>query len=102
MSRTLRKFKGKEYPEKSRKKPKDKKHFGFTSGTHSQFENAKKIIKEELENSEIDDPMREIKERKWDRIKNKTYPVVKVDFLKYGYGNGTKKENRSKGYKKEK
>ena len=41
MSRTKREFKGKEYNDKSKKKKKDKKHFGFTSGTPSKFEETK-------------------------------------------------------------
>ena len=37
-----------------------------------------------------------------ERKDGKNYPVKGEDFIKYGYGNGTKKENRTKGYKKEK
>jgi hypothetical protein len=38
MSNTYHKFKGKKYPQKCKKKPKDKKFFGFTDGTHSRSE----------------------------------------------------------------
>lgn len=52
---------------------KGKKFFGFTSGSHSRFE-----------------PTAE-----------KNYPVKNEDFVKYGYGNGTKKDKKTKHYKKE-
>jgi hypothetical protein len=35
VGKTLRIFKGKAYPEKSRRKPKEKKWFGFTYGNHT-------------------------------------------------------------------
>lgn len=83
MSRTKVKIRGKEYAKgkqterpripKDAPKSKLKKHFGHTSGTHSNFE-----------------PTAE-----------KNYPVKNEDFIKYGYGNGTKKEKKTKHYKKE-
>ena len=86
MSRTVVKINGVEYPKNKKTErhtiPKGKKMgrkwFGFTSGVHIQFEELPK-----------------------ERKKGKTYPVKGEDFIKYGYGNGTKKENRTKGFKKE-
>jgi hypothetical protein len=80
MSRTkhINERTGEEFPAKTKKAFKDKKHFGFTSGTHSQFDNAPEKYK-----------------------KGRTYPVKGEDYVKYGYGNGTNKENRTKGFKKE-
>lgn len=89
MSRTKVNIRGVEYPKgrktergvlpKNAPKNKTKKWFGFTNGAHSRFE-------------DLPDEMKD----------GKNYPVKGEDFIKYGYGNGTKKENRIKGYKKEK
>lgn len=81
MSRTTTKINNKDYPRSKKtqrtKLPKgiksDKKDFGFTYGVHSKFDTSGK----------------------------KKYPVKGVDYIKDGYGNGTKKENRVKNYKKE-
>jgi hypothetical protein len=87
MSRTTTNINGTEYPKNGKTKrvtvPKDapktkfKKDFGFTSGTHSKFD-------------ELPEDM-----------KTGNYAVKGRDYIKYGYGNGTKKENRVKNYKKE-
>jgi hypothetical protein len=88
MSRTVTQIRGKEFPKGRKTKrvstpkdaPKDKfkKDFGFTSGTHSQFDNAPEKYK-----------------------KGRTYPIKGEDYIKYGYGNGTAKTKRVKNYKKE-
>jgi len=94
MSRTKREFKGKEYNDKSKKKKKDKKHFGFTSGTHSKFEETKEHWEERAENEND-----EIAKRRTEKLKDKKYPVKGEDYIKYGYGNGSKK--KIKNYKKD-
>jgi hypothetical protein len=100
MSRTKHTFKGKEFPAKTRKKVKDRKFFGFTSGTHSQFEEAKAHYKKVFEESNPEtDPMYKIKKEQWERVKDKTYTEKNVDFVKYGYGQG--KKNKVKKHKKE-
>lgn len=76
MSRTIHTFKGKKFPAKTRKKQKDKKCFGFTSGTHSHFD--------------------ELTEK---QKGGRNYPVKGKDFIKYGYGNGSVR--RVKNYKME-
>ena len=88
MSRTTAYIRGKEYPKGRKTKrvstPKDapkskfKKHFGFASGTHSDFDNAPEKYK-----------------------KGRTYPEKGKDYVKYGYGKGVRKDNRVKNYKKE-
>ena len=88
MSRTTTTIRGKEYPKNGKTKrvstpkdaPKDKfkKDFGFTSGTHSRFD--------------------ELTEK---QKKGQTYPIKGEDYIKYGYGNGTAKTKRVKNYKKE-
>lgn len=83
MGKTTREYKGDEYPDKSRKKPKtDRKSFGLTSGTHSQFEKAKVYWKDRHEAN----PEDELAARMWKKYKDKTYPEKGVDFVKYGYG----------------
>lgn len=93
MSRTKRSDgKGnKTIADKSRRKHKDKKFFGFTSGTHSEFEKTKEIIKKEFEETPIDSPWYAIRKKRWDKIKNKTYTVKGEDYVKYGYGQRKKK-----------
>jgi len=88
MSRTITTIRGKDYPKSDKTKrattPKDapksktKKHFGFTSGTHSQFD--------------------KLTEKQKD---GRNYPVKGKDYIKYGYGNGVSKSKKVKGYKKE-
>lgn len=96
MSNTTREYKGEEYPDKSKKKHKDVKRFGWTSGTHSNFEAAKAHLKKEFEETPIDSPLYEIRKKRWEEIKDKTYPEKGVDFVKYGYGNGSKKKIKNK------
>lgn len=93
MGKTLRKYKGKEYPDKSQKKHKDVKSFGHTSGIHSQFEATKAHIKKEFEETPVDSPWYELRKKRWDEIKDRTYPEKGVDYVKYGYGNGSKKKD---------
>ncbi len=86
MGKTIRKYKGVEYPDKSQKKHKDVKHFGHTSGTHSRFEAVKAHYKKVFEETPIDDPWYALNKGHWDDIKDKTYPEKGVDYVKYGYG----------------
>jgi len=88
MSRTKHVIKGKEYPAKTKKKLKDKKFFGFTYGLHSEFENAKKAYEKDGRPS--------YKKR---ASEMGIYPVKGKDFIKNGYGRGSKK--KVKNYKKE-
>jgi len=90
MSRTKHIIKGKEFPAKTPKKYKDRKHFGFTSGIHSQFELMKKIFKDRFEA----EPNNPIAKMQWENVKDKAYPVKNVDFVKYGYGNGRNKNKK--------
>jgi hypothetical protein len=93
MGKTIRHYKGTEYRDKSKKKSKnDRKSFGWTSGTHSGFEHAKTYWKDRYE-ADADD---EIAARMWDKYKDKTYPEKGEDFVKYGYGNGSKKKIKNK------
>ncbi len=89
MSRTTTEIRGKKFPKSKKTQrystpknaPKDakgRKFFGFTSGTHSHFD-------------ELNDKQKD----------GRSYPVKGKDFIKYDYGNLTKKENRSKHYRKE-
>ena len=91
MSDTIHTFKGEEFPAKTRKKIVDKKHFGFTSGTHSEFEKTKTCWEERAK--DLDD---KIAQRMWNKIKDKTYPIKGEDYIKYSYGNGTTKETKRK------
>lgn len=93
MGKTIRKYKGKEYRDKSVKPYKHKKFFGFTSGVHSRFEDYKKSVKDEFENTDVDNPFYPIIKKLWDKIKDKTHPIKGEDFIKYGYGNGMKNKN---------
>lgn len=65
MSKTKKKYRGEEYTAKDRKKYKDKKHFGETSGSHSRRDDGNNTIK----------GVRRVDET---NIKGK-------DFVKYGY-----------------
>lgn len=65
MSKTKKEYKGEEYTAKDRKKYKDKKHFGETSGSHSRTED-------------------NIDHKKGVRRTNET-PIKGKDFIKYGY-----------------
>jgi hypothetical protein len=88
MSRTKTVIEGVEYPKskktsrimpkKNMPKSKFKKHFGFTSGTHSQFD----LLTDEQK-------------------EGRNYPIKGKDFIKYGYGSGIKKSKKTKNYKKE-
>lgn len=90
MSRSKHIVNGKEFPAKTRKKYKDRKFFGFTDGLHSQFENAKKAYEEDGRPT-------------YKRIASEmgTYPVKGKDFIKYGYGRGSKKKVKNHGKEKE-
>jgi hypothetical protein len=99
MSRTIRKFQDKTFPDKKRKDHKDVKHFGFTSGTHSQWEQSKKYLKAQYKDLPEDHLMRPLIKKRLDAMG--TYPVKGEDFIKYGYGKGIRKENKSKHFKKE-
>lgn len=100
MSRTTQTFKGKKYPAKTRKKLVDKKSMGFTSGLHSQFEKVKALLKKQFEETDPASPFYPTIKRHWERIKDKTYPKKGVDYVKYGYGKGIKKENKIKNHEK--
>ena len=92
MSRTYHESKtGEKFPAKTRKRLKNKKQFGFTSGTHSDFEKFKEYWRKRAE-----DPSDEIAQRRWESLKDQTYPVPGEDYVKYGYGNGMKKETKKK------
>lgn len=99
MSNTKRTYKGKEYSDKTRKTHKDVKSFGWTSGNHSRFEETKAFYKKRFEETSINSPWYTIYKKDWENIRNVNYPVTGKDFIKYGYGNGSKK--KIKGYKKE-
>ena len=86
MSKTYHTIKGVKHPAKTAKKWKDKKHFGFTSGTHSQFEAAKEHYRIEFETTPEDSPWYKSRKEKWEKLKNKSYPVKGKDYVKYGYG----------------
>ena len=86
MSRTLRNFKGKKVRDKSSRKPNDKKFFGHTSGTHSRFEDQKQYIKKLFLDTPIDSIWYKLNKKRWEEIKDKTYPEKNKDFKKYGYG----------------
>lgn len=77
MSRTTRVFKNQTLRDKSRRKTKDKKFFGYTSGTHSRFE----LLSE-------------------GQKQDHSYAVKGIHYIKYGYGNRVSKQNRNKNYKK--
>jgi len=90
MSRTLRKVKGKRVArDKSKRKPKDVKDFGFTSGIHSQWEKYKADLKDMAANHPIE-AMRKHYQERYDAVKDKAYPVKGVDYIKYGYGKQNK------------
>jgi hypothetical protein len=92
MSRTYHESKsGEKLPAKTLKKRKDKKHFGFTSGTHSQFEEMKEYWRQRAQ-----DPSDNLAQKRWEELKDKTYPEKGEDYVKYGYGNGMKKETKKK------
>jgi hypothetical protein len=74
MSKTLKEYKGKKYKAKDPKKRKDKKHFGETSGSHSN----------KLYNY-IEKDGRIVKQRKGKDAKADEAPVKGKDFIKYGY-----------------
>ena len=96
MSKTKRNDgKGGKVADKSRRKPKDRKFFGFTSGTHSQFEKAKEHYRKEFENTAIDDPWYNLRKKHWDAIKDQAYPVKDKDFTKYGWGGNNRKKNNT-------
>jgi len=98
MSRSTHILKGKYFPAKTRKKYKDRKHFGFTSGTHSHFEIT--LNPELAERNQYLTDVALFAGKSVERESTtKTYPVKGVDFIKYGYGKGTKK--KVKNYKKE-
>jgi hypothetical protein len=94
MSRTLRKVKGKRVArDKSKRKPKDRKDFGYTSGTHSKWDEYKAELKKRAEDP--NDPLREHYAQRYAEIKDKSYPEKGVDYIKYGYGK-QKKETKVK------
>jgi len=68
MSRTVREFKGKEIKDHSRKKRKDKKFFGFTSGQHSRG-----IVDISIEDGKVI------------YTKSDRFPIKGKDFIKYGW-----------------
>ncbi len=87
MGKTIRNYKGEQYPDKSKKRAKkDRKSFGWTSGTHSGFENAKTYWKERFEETSEDDVMYPVVKKNWEHYKDKTYPEKGVDYVKHGYG----------------
>jgi hypothetical protein len=91
MSRTKHIFKGVEYPAKTKRKLAEKKHFGHTSGTHSEFEKTKAYLKKEFERTDPSDAWYALRKKRWEQIKDKAYPVAGEDYVKYGYGNGRNK-----------
>jgi hypothetical protein len=85
---------GEKFPAKTRKRRADKKHFGFTSGVHSRFEEHKAHLFKEFNETPIDNPWYEINKKRWEDIKDKTYPIRGEEYIKYSYGNGTTKETK--------
>jgi len=73
MSKTFRTFKGKRYPEKSRRKLKDKKWFGFTSGNHTDKHYVAGSTR--VEDGKV---VQDFETRA---------PIKGKDFIKYGYPN---------------
>lgn len=68
MAKTIREYKGKIYRDESRKKIKDKKFFGHTSGSHSRG----------IEDVKVEDG-------KIIRAKSDRAPIKGIDFIKYGW-----------------
>lgn len=99
MSRTTHTFKGIISPAKTRKKFKDKKNFGFTDGVHSKFK--AEPLGADDRNEYLTDIMFYTDKTIAREVIQKTYPEKNIDYVKYGYGKGTKKENRTKNYKRE-
>lgn len=99
MSRTTHIFKGVSSQAKTRKKSKDKKNFGFTDGVHSKFEPVTLAVDDR--NDYLTDIMLYTDKTIEREVIQKTYPEKNIDYVKYGYGNGTKKQNRIKNYKRE-
>jgi len=81
MGKTKHKHKGEEYTAKTRKKYKDKKHFGETSGSHSRRDDGQTPVKGTRRTDETN-------------IKGK-------DFVKYGYPSETRKGKVIKNLQKE-
>lgn len=100
MSRTHHEFRGVLSPAKTKCKPKDKKFFGFTSGTHSGFKEP--VWASDADRNQYLTEVSTFTSTTVEReTKTKTYPEKGVDFVKYGYGNSTKKEKRVKNYQRE-
>ena len=84
MSRTKRKYKGIEYPDSSRKRRKDKKFFGFTSGQHSRG-----IVDISIENGKVI------------YTKSDRTPIKGEDFVKYGWPLELRNKNEIVKYEKD-
>lgn len=98
MSRTKHTFRNGEFPAKTKRKLNDRKFFGFTDGVHSSFVAKSSDSDENIYLQEVSDFVKvPIKKNE----NNRTYALPGIDYVKYGYGNGTKKENRTKNYKRE-
>jgi hypothetical protein len=99
MSRTYHTYRDQQLRAKTKRKRKNKKDFGFTDG--------QQIIKEPVWFGDSDrnlylTELSLLTSTTVERdASQKTYAVKNKDYVKYGYGNGTKKENRVKNYKKE-
>ena len=90
MGNTTKKYKGKKHTAKDQKKPKDKKDFGNTSGTHSD-----KLY------SYIEKDGKIVKQRKGKDEKADKAPVKGKDFIKYGYPFETRKKKVINNLQKE-
>jgi hypothetical protein len=95
MSRTLRKdYKSKGervHRDKSSKKKQDRKSFGDTSGTHSQWEAAKDDLRKKIA-EESNETFKAMYQKRLDDMG--PYPVKGMDYIKYNYGKQNKQTRK--------
>lgn len=101
MSRTTHDIRGTKYPAKTRRKIGKTKFFGYTDGVHSRFVGDALPGVDEDRNIHLDIVAEFTQTSIPKEVVRRSYPIKGVDYVKDGYGNGIRRENRSKHYKKE-